>query len=231
VHYYYPSSQILVQNIQHQLITLQLALELISIICIQDNTEDDGWEDGDETMEDDEEVIEEQLNGGDDDLDNAILEDMAATGETSTSADLALLKNNPILHMLIHQVFPQLIKLGSTTKISYPPQETPAKYSPHSIESTIINAFSSTHLRAIECLNNFLLTMNELPSKFWFKEKKEDAQNAWVWLFQTAGGVAGSGVAVGDEEPGQQLRGAVLEAIVGCLWALARGLGQDIVSN
>ncbi|KAG2187982.1 hypothetical protein INT44_000732 [Umbelopsis vinacea] len=219
----------LVQRVQERLTTLQLALELISNICIQDNTEDDGWEDGDATMEDDEEVPEEALNGDDDELDNSILEDMAATGETSNTADLALLKNNPILHMLIHQVFPQLIKLGTTTKISYPPQETPAKYAPQSIESSIIDAFSNTHLRAIECLNNFLLTMNDLPSKFWFKEKKEDAQNAWTWLFQTAGGVAGSGVAVGDEEPGQELRGAVLEAIVGCLWALARGLGQDIV--
>lgn len=221
----------MVQKVQERLTTLQLALELISNICIQDNTDDDGWEDGDATMEDDdEELPEEMLNGGDDDLDNSILEDMAATGETSNTADLALLKNNPILHMLIHQVFPQLIKLGTTTKISYPPQETPAKYAPQSIESSIINAFSNTHLRAIECLNNFLLTMNDLPSKFWFKEKKEDAQNAWTWLFQTAGGVAGSGVAVGDEEEGQELRGAVLEAIVGCLWALARGLGQDIVS-
>ncbi|CAO3668115.1 unnamed protein product [Umbelopsis ramanniana] len=219
----------LVQKVQERLTTLQLALELISNICIQDNTEDDGWEDGDATMEDDDELPEEALNGGDDDLDSSILEDMAATGETSNTADLALLKNNPILHMLIHQVFPQLIKLGTTTKISYPPQETPAKYAPQSIESSIINAFSNTHLRAIECLNNFLLTMNDLPSKFWFKEKKEDAQNAWAWLFQTAGGVAGSGVAVGDEEEGQELRGAVLEAIVGCLWALARGLGQDIV--
>lgn len=203
-----------------------MSLELVSNICIQDNTEDDGWHDADETMEDDEDA-EEQL--ADDDNIDDVLADVAATGETSTSADVALLKNNPVLHILTYRVFPQLIKLASTTKISYAPQETPAKYLPHSIESNIINAFSMTHLRALECLNNFFLTMNDLPSKFWFKERKEDAQNAWTWLFQTAGGVAGSGVAVGDEEPSQELRGSVLEAIVGCLWALGRGLGRDMV--
>jgi hypothetical protein len=200
----------------------------VSNICIQDTSEDDGWEDADETMGDDEDE-EAGENGIDDDNVDDVLAEVVATGDTSTSADVALLKNNPILHTLIYQVFPQLIKLASTTKISYAPQETPAKYSPHSIESNIINAFSMTHLRAFECLNNFFLTMNDLPSKFWFKERKDDALNAWTWLFQSAGSVAGSGVAVGDEEAGQELRGSVLEAIVGCLWALGRGLGQDIV--
>jgi len=218
----------LVQRVQDRLTTLQLSLELVSNICIQDTSEDDGWEDADETMGDDEDEDAGE-NGIDDDNVDDVLAEVVATGDTSTSADVALLKNNPILHTLIYQVFPQLIKLASTTKISYAPQETPAKYSSHSIESNIINAFSMTHLRAFECLNNFFLTMNDLPSKFWFKERKDDALNAWTWLFQSAGSVAGSGVAVGDEEAGQELRGSVLEAIVGCLWALGRGLGQDII--
>lgn len=218
----------LVQRIQERLTTLQLSLELISNVCIQDSTEDDGWEDADETMGDDEaDEIEESTDP--DNVDEDVLADIAATGETSNTEDIALLKNNPVLHILIYQVFPQLIKLASTTKISYPPQETPAKYSEQSIEANIINAFSLTHLRAFECMNNFFLAMNDLPSKFWFKEKKEESQQAWNWLFQTAGAVAGSGVTVGNEEPQQELRGSVLEAIVGCLWALGRGLGQDIV--
>jgi len=213
----------LVQAVQERLTTLQLSLELISNICLQDSTEDDGWQDADETMEDDEH--EEPIYN--DNVED-VLADVAATGETSTLADVALVKNNPVLHTLTYQVFPLLIKLASSTKISYPSQESPATYLPHSIESNIINAFSMTHLRALECLNNFFLTMNDLPSKFWFKERKQVAQDAWTWLFQTAGAVAGSGVAVGDEEPGQELRGSVLEAIVACLWALGRGLGQDM---
>jgi hypothetical protein len=179
-------------------------------------------------MEDEDEEAE--ATADTDNVDDDVLADLAATGETSNTEDIALLKNNPVLHILIYQVFPQLIKLASTTKISYPPQETPAKYSELSIEANIISAFSLTHLRAFECMNNFFLAMNDLPSKFWFKEKKEEAQQAWNWLFQSAGAVAGSGVAVGNEEPQQELRGSVLEAIVGCLWALGRGLGQDIVS-
>ncbi len=60
--------------------------------------------------------------------------------------------------------------------------------------------------------------MNEIPSKFWFKEQSSDAVQAWRWLFNTANLVASS--------PESEDRNAVLEAIVGCLWSLGRGLGR-----
>ncbi|RCH80215.1 hypothetical protein CU098_001736, partial [Rhizopus stolonifer] len=78
-----------------------------------------------------------------------------------------------------------------------------------------------THQRTLECLNNFLLAMNDIPGKYWFKTHRTDAVQLWRWLFTIADQVANS-------NPEEWARNAILEAVIGCLWALGRGLEQDI---
>ncbi|KAF8931517.1 hypothetical protein BGZ52_012403 [Haplosporangium bisporale] len=119
-----------------------------------------------------------------------------------------------------------LIHLGTPTPLSFPEQTVPT---PSTVAPLITTQLATTHLRAIEALNNFLLTMaDSVPGKWWYKHRKADADQCWTWLFQQAGAVAGNGVQVGAEEKGQEMRGAVLDAIVGCLWTLARGLDAEV---
>lgn len=154
--------------------------------------------------------------------DASMLNDATASG----SVDDTQLHSNPILHLMTYTVFPALVRIATPTPLSFPPQTLPT---PSTAAPAITEHLALAHLRAFECLNNFFLTMCEVPTKWWFKEHKEDAMNTWTWLFATAGQVAGPGVRVGGEDKGQEMRGAVLEAIVGCLWALARGLESDVV--
>jgi hypothetical protein len=128
--------------------------------------------------------------------------------------DEALIRSNPVLHAYIHQIFPQLIRLSTATPISYHQM---------TLAPIVTQALVLTHQRALECLNNFLLAMNDIPTKYWFKHYTSDAVQLWRWLFSIANDVANS-------KPEQWARDAILEVVIGCLWALGRGLGQDIVS-
>lgn len=65
--------------------------------------------------------------------------------------------------------------------------------------------------------------MHDVGSKYWFKQYKQDAVQLWRWLFDIANSVA----AANTEE---WARNAILEVVIGCLWALGRGITQDIVS-
>lgn len=135
-------------------------------------------------------------------------------GKTSSAVDEALIRSNPVLYAYIHQIFPQLIRLSTATPISYQQM---------SLSPLVTQGLVTTHQRSLECLNNFLLAMNELPRKFWFKDYKSDATQLWRWLFEIADNVANS-------KPEEWARDAILEVVISCLWALGRGLEQDIVS-
>src|SRR5690606_867136 len=105
--------------------------------------------------------------------------------------------------------------------LSFPEQVVPT---PPTISPNITTQLALTHQRALEALNNFLLTMADaVPGKWWYKHRQSEAQQCWTWLFTQAGNVAGTGVQVGSEVEGQEMRGIILDAIVGCLWTLARG--------
>lgn len=130
---------------------------------------------------------------------------------TSVSVDEEKIRSSPVVKAFTTQVFPHLIRLATPTCLSFPVEP-----------SVITQGLTLTHQRALECLNNFLLAMSEIPSKFWFKEQNADAVQAWRWLFNMAHTVASA--------PDSEHKHAVLETIVGCLWCLGRGLGQHIVS-
>ncbi|KAI9312969.1 armadillo-type protein [Dichotomocladium elegans] len=202
--------QLYIQSVEERLSTLQLSLELLADICVQDDAEDDGWEDADENMVDeDEEGWEEEGNNAEENIaETADLEQST----TSAAVNEQLIRSNPVVHAFIYQVMPQLIRLATLTPLSFP--------SENMLAPTVSDAIALTHQRALECFNNFLLAMAEIPSKFWFKEFKADACQGWRWLFDLANQVGAS--------PASPAREDVLEVIVTCLWSLGRGLQQDI---
>ncbi|KAG0368264.1 armadillo-type protein [Gamsiella multidivaricata] len=223
--------------IETRLQTLQLALELIANICTEsvegvEEEEEEDWKDAtgdDDEMEGDED--EDNLeNGNQDDkkndgLDESTMREMEQLAAASVETPMDL-SSHPIINILISTVFPALINLATPTPLSFPEQIIPT---PVTVAPEITAQLATTHLRAIEALNNFLLTMADaVPGKWWYKHRKADAEQCWTWLFQQAGAVAGKGVQVGAEEKGQEMRGAVLDAIVGCLWTLARGLDSNV---
>ncbi|KAI7904755.1 armadillo-type protein [Cokeromyces recurvatus] len=196
-----------IQNVEERLATIQLSFELLSDICLQGDTEEDGWEDAGEDMEEDAEDMTENLN--EDNVDE-YLRDADKLGESSSVAlDEASIRSNPVLQDFICKVYPKLLEFATPSVLSFT-----------SSQDSIIQNLNLTHQRALECLNNFLLAMNEIPSKFWFKEQANDAIKTWNWLFSIAHTI-GSTSATEDREN-------ALEVIVGCLWALGRGLGQNI---
>ncbi|KAF9423186.1 hypothetical protein BGZ94_008367 [Podila epigama] len=223
-------------QIETRLQTLQLSLELIANICTESvegvDPEDDEqeWKDeaeNDDDMEADEEGDElvEKEDTKDNGIDENSLREMGQIAAAAAETPLDL-SGHTIINILINSVFPALINLGTPTALSFPEQATPT---PATAAPQITAQLATTHLRAIEALNNFLLTMADaVPGRWWYKHRKADAEQCWIWLFQQAGTVAGKGVHVGSEEKGQEMRGAVLDAIVGCLWTLARGLDAEV---
>lgn len=149
-------------------------------------------------------------NSGDDEIDPSIF-----SNDKSNKLDETLIQSNPILNAYVHQIFPQLIRLSTATVISYRQM---------TLIPQVTHSLVLTHQRSLECLNNFLLAMNELPHKLWFRQYKSDATQLWRWLFTIADEVASS-------QPEEWARNAILEVIIGCLWALGRGLQQNIVST
>jgi hypothetical protein len=176
---------------------------------------EDGWEDAGEDMEQDQDAEEMTDNLNEDNVDN-YLRDAEKLGDntTSTAVDEAVVRSNPVLSNFTFKIFPQLLALATPTSVSFPQDTT---FAPG-----VTQGLTLTHQRALECLNNFLLAMNEVPSKFWFKEHISDATKTWSWLFQNA-------ILIGTARASED-RDFILEAIVGCLWALGRGLGENIVS-
>jgi hypothetical protein len=216
--------------------TLQLAQELIANICtesvqgVEEEEEELKDDAGDDEMEadEDEDALNGDLQDKDDGLDKNALREMEQLAAASNETPMDL-SGHPIIHILTNTVFPALIHLATPTPLSFPEQEVPT---PKTVAPQITAQLALTHLRAVEALNNFLLTMADaVPGKWWYKQRKADAEQCWSWLFQQAGAVAGKGVRVGAEEKGQEMRGAILDAIVGCLWTLARGLDARVPSS
>lgn len=158
-------------------------------------------------MDDDEQPPkkDEEEETEDDDIINSI---------TTSTVDEGLIRSNPVLHAYIHEIFPQLIRLSTATPISY---------NQMNLAPLVTQGLVTTHQRSLECLNNFLLAMNEVPRKYWFREYKSDAIQLWRWLFNMANDVANS-------KPEEWARDSILEVVISCLWALGRGLEQNIVS-
>ena len=139
-------------------------------------------------------------------------------------------EDHPILNSFATDAISDLIRLTRPTSLSYPEQLGHNVIPAESVVPTITASLATVHLRAVECMNNFFLTMVDIvEEKWWFTKRRDAAKNTWTRLIEIANQVAGKGLKVGAEDPGQKMRGTVLEALVGCLWTLARGLDGDLV--
>ncbi|ORX43716.1 ARM repeat-containing protein [Hesseltinella vesiculosa] len=199
-----------IQGVEDHLSTVQLALELLAEMCVSQDDDNDGWaeaaEEDDAMMEGEEEMADQVNEDNIDDFIERDAENMMRDADTDKDAS-----SNPILHSFTFEVIPALIKLATPTSLSY---------IANSPSPTVSLALVLTHERALECFNNFLLAINDIPSKPWFKQNATDATQAWPWLFQIAHQIGSA--------PASAERDSTLEIIVGCLWSLGRGLGQQI---
>ena len=140
------------------------------------------------------------------------------------------LEEHPILNSFATDIISDLIRLSKPTSLSYPEQLGHNVIPAESVAPTITESLATVHLRAVECMNNFFLTMVDIiEEKWWFTKHRNAAKETWTRIVEIANQVTGKGIKVGAEDPGQEMRGAVLEALIGCLWILARGLNGDLV--
>lgn len=175
---------------------------------------EDGFEDAGEDMEEDQDAEDMTENLNADNVDEYLREAESLGDNTSAAVDEAVVRSNPVLSNFSQKIFPRLLHLATPTSVSFPPNAA--------LAPGVTQGLTLTHQRALECLNNFLLAMNEVPSKFWFREHLGDAKKTWGWLFQNA-------ISIGSA-PASEDRDAIIEAIISCLWSLGRGLGNNIVS-
>nr|CAG8455031.1 5151_t:CDS:10 [Entrophospora candida] len=223
--------------INSKLTNLQLVLELISKICLEilvNNDDDDGWEDvsqGEETDGGDDIGLngyEKKYNKAAVKVEN--MEDDTPMLDTENSIidedndKILYSQKKSILETFTTIILPALIRLAAPTKLSFQEQMGPNVMPPPTIAPIITSSLAIIHLRAIECMNNFFLSMIDFEDKVWYDQHKDDVKQLSITLIDLANQVAGKGVKVGAEDPGQEMRGSILEALVGCLWTLARGL-------
>jgi hypothetical protein len=105
----------------------------------------------------------------------------------------------------------KLTALSLPTTLSFPPA-APLP-SPHPPTTSLL---SILHLRALEALNNLLLTAAA------GRQTSIPVAEVWAGMFSVIEGI-GAGVNVGEiKSRGQEMRVEVLEMAIGCLWGLSR---------
>jgi hypothetical protein len=132
-------------------------------------------------------------------------------------------------HLLTTLSLPQrLISLSSLTPLSFPPSSsTPSPHPPTTA------ALSTFHLRALEALNNLLLTVAaSLPADLALASQAAGilpAQQIWEKLFAIVGTIAAEPEVLASR--GQEMRGEVLEMALGCLWGVSKVSSAQLVGH
>jgi hypothetical protein len=239
------SAEIKLESIEKRLSTLMVALEVMTSVCAGlVDTEDAAVQQDD----DDEEVDEEMDTDENTDADEALIargrdQDV---GEDSMMVEQPKRTGSTSLEGLMNSDMPaRLFSLANATPLSYPP--TAGGLSIHPPTTAFL---SSIHLRALEALNNLLLTISSyapapsppLPSavqdpsiasgKAEWKASVENSfanlNELWTGSFEIAKQVVGhtEGSSVSGTEllqmKGQEIRKDVLEVLAGVWVGLAR---------
>ncbi|RHZ51285.1 hypothetical protein Glove_481g103 [Diversispora epigaea] len=207
-------------GLNSQLTTLQLALEILAGIgLVNSSIDEDDWQDDLCEGINDIECSTNFLSMEDDDI---LMMDVNNNHEIST-------QNMSILKLLTTDLLPHLFRLANPIHLSFPEQFDSSK---SIVASTITSSLVTVHLRSVECLNNYLLTMAEtIEGKLLFTEHASDAKQMWIWLFELFSKFVGNGIkveAAKDFKQEQEMRGKILETLVGCLWTLSRGLDSNV---
>lgn len=210
------SSEVELEQLEANLRTVQLALEILTGVCatlpdpsagIEGETE---IEDEDEDMADDDEgwsicFFNILLPIFQSVIDETNIED---SGHNNYSA------NPTVLPSLV----PSLLSLIQPTSLSFPPLAT------SSIHPPTTTALSAIHISAMECLNNIFLSLATSPSPT-VSADAEGGRKVWNEVWASLG-VVGTELGLGQER-----RKEMWEIGVGVLWGLALVWKGTLVSG
>ena len=216
------------EKIERSLTTVVVALEILTGICAGlEDSELEGEaapevedEIDDDDMEEDENLADEALieMGRDP---NAAVEASAPKAAVSTTVTLS--------HLIATLSLPRrLASLSALNALSFPPSTSVP--SPHPPTTSVLSVL---HLRALEALNNLLLTsVASLP-----EDASSRAQAAsvipidtiWNGMFAIVGALVSEPDAL--KQKGQELRIEVLEMALGCSWGCAKISPESVVSG
>jgi hypothetical protein len=131
--------------------------------------------------------------------------------------------NTPVTlsHLLNTLSLPQrLSTLSTLTPLSFPPST--ATPSPHPPTTSLL---STIHLRALEALNNLLLTTVAAEA---YKEGSIPSQGVWEALVRVVEMISSEKEVLVAK--GHEMRAEVLEMATGCLWGVVKLCSSEIVS-
>jgi hypothetical protein len=131
--------------------------------------------------------------------------------------------NTPVTltHLLQTLSLPaRLSTLASLTPLSFPPST--ATPSPHPPTTSLL---STIHLRALEALNNLLLTTVAGDA---YQSGSIGSQGVWETLSKIVEMIASEPEALTMK--GHEMRGEVLEMATGCLWGVVKLAADELVS-
>ncbi|RKP33394.1 armadillo-type protein [Dimargaris cristalligena] len=241
-------------ELENSVISLQVNLELLANLFTQeqaktesgsgdskpvDPSQDNG--DGEELAGDSDADMEE-----DDDLDEEDLDDMdqLAAGDNDGEVDESL--SSRIVDLFVKRVLPRALAWLTTTgpyMAALPVEASEVNEETDALAASTLTSFQRAlhvvQLRALGCLNNFLLTMAEPQNRAWFASAAQNGgrdltPSYWTQLFALADDVA-------QTTPQQErftsaldyprFQQEALDTILGCLWSIGRGCDGQVPVN
>ncbi|KAJ1960932.1 hypothetical protein GGI12_003532 [Dipsacomyces acuminosporus] len=196
-----------------------------SDLTANDSDEDQNMdEDGDEDESEDDES-DDDIEGDFDENDMADI--LADESTVAQNADEVV--QHSIFGLFIGSIVPSLQRLAEPTAmstISSAIKECSAfgnEEHTKTVVSTVEN-FVALHERALACLNNFLLVLEE-SLKAWFGMHTNSVEQWWRHLIAVAEHIFSVTQVPSDlADMDQNMRCTILETAVGCMWTLARGV-------
>lgn len=198
------------ERMERMLMTVVTALEVLTGICA-------GLEDAEE------EVAEEEIVEEDADMEDAMAdEDLIAMGrEPGAPGQIATptVKTSVTLsHLLGNLSLPtRLASLSQLTPLSLPPTG-----SEPSIHPPTTAALSQLHLRALEALNNLLLSTAATAESGDSSLSALLPNDIWPTMFSVISAAGADAVAATLKARGQEMRLEIIQASLGCIWGLAK---------
>jgi hypothetical protein len=171
----------------------------------------------------DEDVADEDLIALADDVNGDDIDDIK--GQESVMPGTGLSINTPVTlsHLLNTLSLPQrLSTLSTLTPLSFPPST--ATPSPHPPTTSLL---STIHLRALEALNNLLLTT--VAAEAYKPGSGSISQGVWEQLNKIVEMISSEREVLGVK--GHEMRAEVLEMATGCVWGVVKLCSGEIVRH
>ncbi|KAJ2847813.1 hypothetical protein IWW36_003661, partial [Coemansia brasiliensis] len=174
-------------------------------------------EDEDEDMADDASAHSQPADFDEADMNDVLGDEAAAKREAEDAVQQS------ILGMFIETIVPHLLRLAEPTSATFLASAT-AGCTPDTITRVVLVAedFAALNERALSCFNNFFLVIEE-SLRPWFRMHSDNVAQWWACLVAVAERLLAADSPSADlADADQQLRFAVLDPTIGCMWTLAR---------